>query len=85
MMLLSIEIIQIKSLGLKAHLRENWNRIDISMILVNIVYFSLIIYLKREEDDDTVLIIVMSVFMIGFGFMKIMFFLRVFESFGQLV
>lgn len=91
----TIELVQIKDGG-KDYLQETWNRIEISMFFINSIYFVVRLMnlnssfspLYSEVASDSpvyVPMILMNFLLTIFAIMRMMYYLRAFESFGQIV
>jgi hypothetical protein len=95
-----IEVIQMRDKGLKDYFSDNWNKVDMANFTIFMAYFSIRFYNADhdvvfgednvEVDHDNVEAagirwILMRVLIFQTGFMRIMSFMRVYHSFGNLV
>ena len=87
-----IEYIQFKESG-KEYLNETWNRLDMTMFVINGFYFFIRmshldssfspLYTAADKDsEDYVPIILMNLVLVVFAIFRMMYYLRAFESFG---
>ena len=80
-----IEAITIKQKGLSAYASDMWNKVDLTMLFLNVIFFSNLARRDPHEDTPTYTIM-LNLISIPFAFLKLMHFLRgIFESFGQLI
>mgnify|MGYP006889531318 CR=1 FL=1 len=84
--LTALEGIQIYKSGPGEYLADVWNNLDLLMIALNFGYFAKKLVNLASGNYDYELVsytmIILNTVMVVFCFLKIMFFLRVFEQFG---
>ena len=83
LLILVMEILQMMETK-SEYWRDNWNKIDVIFIVVNFAYFARRISCNQDISEEVNMILI-NVFMIICAFLKLLFFVRVFEDFGQLV
>ena len=80
-----IEGITIKQVGFKEYINDMWNKVDLSMLVLNAIFFSILSQRDPHEGTGTYTTM-LNLISIPFAFLKLMHYLRgIFEDFGQLI
>lgn len=66
------------------YIKDHWNQLDIAVILMNIYYFANK-YVVQEEKSSEIANTVLDLAVFVLSFLKLMYFLRIFENFGHLI
>lgn len=90
---LMIEVIQMRDKGLRDYFSDNWNKIDMANFTIFMAYstkrfYSADHFIAVHEDNVEaagIRMVLMRVLIFQTGFMRIMSFMRVYHSFGNLV
>ena len=81
---IGIELIQIKQSSFSSYIQDPWNKVDICFIFLNLAYFANKLMIEdqnigKEKGFDVILY---NVVIITFACLKLIFYVRIFESFG---
>ena len=86
--LLLLEYIQMSKSTLKEYFSDNWNKLDLTVIFMNYYYFTtkyIIQEIPTKGQDKSVFMMVMDLTVFILGFLKLIYFVRIYENYGHLI
>ena len=84
--ILTFKVVELRKSTLGTYIKDNWNKLDLSIIIMNFIYFAN--KLKSQpnpEDKKSIPMILLDFSVFVLSFLKGIYFLRIFEDFGHLI